>query len=154
MPAPAWAPTLAQVAALIPTLTRPNAHDGTAGEDALAATFTADTTPTATQVTELITQQAAVLTTALGADPAAGQQTTAAAIVAMRVAGLVLIGMPGDEQAVRQGQAFLTAATADATQLLSAVGGAADSALPTYWFPALAGEYATSTVVSRAGEPY
>jgi len=90
--APAWTPTLADVADHIPTRTRPTAEF--AGSDAMLGTFTAATTPTDEQAARLIRRATAWVEGVVGVPVAPTVRRLASAAAALRAAYWVELAYP------------------------------------------------------------
>jgi hypothetical protein len=121
---PAWAPSLTDVADHIPTRTRPTADWG--ASDAMAGTFTPDTTPTREQAARIIRRACAWVEAQVGApvDPGAYQAASVAA--ALRAAYWVEIGYPERDADVTVYDRLAVdadAATATALRINIAAGG-------------------------------
>src|SRR4051812_5896992 len=122
---PAWAPSLADVADHIPTRTRPTAAWG--ASDAMAGTFTPDTTPTREQAARIIRRACAWVEAQVGAPVAPGAYQAASVAAALRAAYWVEIGYPERDADVTVYDRLAVdadAATATALRINIAAGGA------------------------------
>lgn len=137
---PAWTPTLAQVAAYVPRRTLVGAVDGWG---ATQHTFTADTTPSSSEVLKLITDAVQWVGLAAGTviDALAESATSAAA---MRCAGYVELTYPDNRDDLGDAKTLLDQATALRKDLAAAnialtaddPSTDADNQLPQWSFPA------------------
>ncbi len=139
---PAWAPSLVQVASYIPARTAAVATIS----DTLAGTFSAQTRPTDTQVTSLISDACAwvllrtgvIITTGPSAEPLARMATATAAV---RTAGMVELSYPIRAADINTADKLLAQADSMLAELVTAntVAGAIDAGpavlLPTGSFP-------------------
>ena len=133
---PTWAPTLAQVAAYVPKRTRPT---GDTSDDPLG-TFTTATRPTATQVGQLISDACTWVLSRTGV-PAGNATAVAAATVAaaLRAAGMVELGYPGEDPDTNAAEVLLEQADAQLALLVEAADtdpNPAGPLLPVWAFPA------------------
>lgn len=140
---PSWAPSLAQVAAYVPTRTLDLVSNP--GAETYQGTFNTNTTPTDVIVNNLIADACAWVQARAGITIDTNAQPQATATAALRAAAFVELSFPRNEDDVNTGQALLDQASAELVALTAMNGAQGNGAF------SIATSSAAQSYIGQAG---